>query len=120
MNTAERRAVAEHQLWKALQLYEREVSRSGYASRARPAIARHGIFEAVDRTLRRKARSDGYAALFNRGLEEFVWERTAIDFPEFFSAEAVKASMERVGKFDPATTPREPVVRKAKRGKGSY
>lgn len=67
------------------------------ASRTWPMIKRHGVIEAVERVVKRKADALGYTALVEMGLEELAFEAVVLRHPTEFSAEAVARSRERLG-----------------------
>ena len=67
------------------------------ASRTWPMIERHGVIEAVERVVKRKADAAGYTALVEMGLEEHAFEAVILRHPSAFSPEAVARSKERLG-----------------------
>jgi hypothetical protein len=56
------------------------------------------IIAAVDETVRRMQATDGFQELVDAGLEEFLWERLVLRFPEHFSEEAAQQARARLGK----------------------
>lgn len=67
------------------------------ASRTWPMIKRHGVIEAVERVVKRKADASGYTALVKMGLKDFAFEAVILRHPSVFSAEAVASSKVRLG-----------------------
>lgn len=68
------------------------------ASRTWPMIKRHGVIEAVERVVKRKADASGYTALVKMGLKDYAFEAVILRHPSVFSAEAVASSRDRLGK----------------------
>lgn len=66
------------------------------AGRTWPMINRHGIIEAVERTVNRTDVTMGYKALLEMGLEEFAFEAVVLRYPELFSDKAISISKERM------------------------
>jgi hypothetical protein len=90
----------ERECIEAVFAYEEVLSaRAGHrqpASRTWPMIERHGIIEAVERVVKRKADALGYTALVEMGLKEHAFEAVILRHPSAFSPEAVKRSKERL------------------------
>lgn len=55
------------------------------------------ILATVDETVCRAQPTDGFQELVDAGLEEFLWERLVLRFPERFSPQAVQQSRARLG-----------------------
>jgi len=91
----------ERECIEAVYAYEEVLSakagRRQSASRTWPMIKRHGVIEAVERVVKRKADALGYTALVEMGLEELAFEAVVLRHPTSFSAEAVASSEERMG-----------------------
>lgn len=85
---------------EAVYAYEEVLSaragRRQTASRTWPMIKRHGVIEAVERVVKRKADAVGYTALVEMGLGEHAFEAVILRHPTFFSLEAVTRSRERL------------------------
>lgn len=91
----------ERECIEAVYAYEEVLSakagRRQSASRTWPMIKRHGVIEAVERVVKRKADAAGYTALVEMGLEELAFEAVVLRHSSSFSAEAVARSRERMG-----------------------
>ena len=91
----------ERECIEAVYAYEEVLSakagRRQSASRTWPMIKRHGVIEAVERVVKRKADALGYTALIEMGLEELAFEAVVLRHASSFSAEAVARSRERMG-----------------------
>ena len=83
----------ERECIEAVYAYEEVLSakagRRQSASRTWPMIKRHGVIEAVERVVKRKADALGYTALVEMGLEELAFEAVVLRYASSFSAEAV-------------------------------
>jgi len=55
------------------------------------------IVATVDDTVCRAAPSDGFQEMIDAGLEEFLWERLVLRYPEHFSARAAEQARARLG-----------------------
>lgn len=55
------------------------------------------IVAAVDDTVSRAEPTDGFQEMIDAGLEEFLWERLVLRFPEQFSARAIGQARTRLG-----------------------
>jgi hypothetical protein len=66
------------------------------ASRTWQLIKRHGIIEAIERTVKRDPEPEGYALLVELGLEQHAYEAVILRHPEVFSEEAQSISQERL------------------------
>ena len=66
------------------------------ASRTWQMIDRHGIIEAVERTVCRTKETAGYEALMAAGMEMFAFEAVVLRYPNVFSSEAVAQSTKRL------------------------
>jgi hypothetical protein len=72
--------------------------RANYTRRA--ITNRNGdIVAAVDDTVSRAAPTDGFQEMIDAGLEEFLWERLVLRFPEQFSVRAFEQARARLGEF---------------------
>jgi len=93
-------SAAERECIEAVYAYEEVLSakagRRQSASRTWQMIKRHGVIEAVERVVKRKADSLGYTALVEMGLEELAFEAVVLRHVSSFSAEAVERSKERL------------------------
>lgn len=91
---------AEREALEAVYAYERVLSgthgRKTRASRTWQMIERHGIIEAVERVVSRKAESAGYHALVDFGLQDKAFEAVVLRHREVFSAQAVARSEARL------------------------
>lgn len=85
---------------EAVYAYEEVLSaRAGHrqtASRTWPMIKRHGVIGAVERAVKRRDETVGYAALVEMGLEDYAFEAVILRHPTYFTAEAVDRSRERL------------------------
>jgi hypothetical protein len=54
------------------------------------------IVATVDDTVSRAEPTDGFQEMIDAGLEEFLWERLVLHFPEQFSARAVEQAQARL------------------------
>jgi hypothetical protein len=54
------------------------------------------IVATVDDTVSRAAPTDGFQEMIDAGLEEFLWERLVLRFPERFSATAIAQARARL------------------------
>jgi len=66
------------------------------ASRTWQLIRRHGIIEAVERTLKRPAETADYATLLEMGMADLAFEAIILRHPESFSADAIGTSTARL------------------------
>ena len=91
----------ERECIEAVYAYEEVLSakagRRQSASRTWPMIKLHGVIEAVERVVKRKADALGYTALVEMGLEELAFEAVVLRHSSSFSAETVARSRERMG-----------------------
>jgi hypothetical protein len=55
------------------------------------------IVATVDDTVSRAEPTDGFQEMIDAGLEEFLWERLVLRFPEQFSARAIEQARGRLG-----------------------
>ena len=67
------------------------------AQRTRNMINNHGVREAVDRLVRRKKPSTGFAALVDEGKRECTFEAVVLRHPALFSTRAVDRATQRLG-----------------------
>ncbi len=97
---------AENEALQAIYAYEEVLTKKNgkktKASRTWQMINRHGIIEAVERAVNRRAETQGYTALVEMGLEEFAFEAVILRHPELFSDEAVAKSKERMSEWKKA------------------
>ena len=97
---------AENEALQAIYAYEEVLTKKNgkktKASRTWQMINRHGIIEAVERAVNRRAETQGYTALVEMGLEEFAFEAVILRHPELFSDEAVAKSKERMSEWQKA------------------
>jgi len=54
------------------------------------------IVSTVDETVSRAAPTDGFQEMIEAGLEDFLWERLVLRFPEQFSARAIAQARTRL------------------------
>ena len=66
------------------------------ASRTWQMIKKHGIIEAIDQVVKRKADSAGYKALVEMGMKDLAFEVVVLKHPELFTQDAVAQSKERL------------------------
>ena len=92
--------VAEREALRAVYAYEacltKKNGRKTRASRTWPMIEKHGIIEAVERAVNRKAETQGYSILTEMGMQDFAFEHVVLRYPELFSQKAIERSKERV------------------------
>jgi hypothetical protein len=70
--------------------------RANYTRRA--VNNRNGdIVGTVDDTVSRAAPTDGFQEMIDAGLEDFLWERLVLRFPDRFSARAIEQARARLG-----------------------
>jgi len=97
---------AERECLEAVYAYERVLSeqrrRTTRAARTWQMIKRHGIIGAAERAVNRPTEASGYRALAEMGLEEYAFEAVIVRHPEFFSAEAVERSRQRLSEHTSA------------------
>lgn len=55
------------------------------------------IVATVDDTVSRSEPTDGFQEMIDAGLEEFLWERLVLRFPEQFSQRAIEQARVRLG-----------------------
>ena len=91
---------AERECLEAVYAYEEVLSasrgRRQPASRTWQMIHRHGVRPAVERIVTKRAESAGYSALAEMGLLDMAFEAVVLRYPDFFSAEAIAKSRERM------------------------
>jgi hypothetical protein len=99
-------SIAEREALEAVYAYERVLSvkrgKKIRASRTWQMIERHGIIEAVEHAVNRKAETTGYAALVEMGMLDFAFEAVVIRHPELFSEDAIARSRERLSEWEAA------------------
>jgi hypothetical protein len=83
----------------AIEEYRRSQGQYWRANYTRRAINnRNGdIVATVDDTVSKAEPSDGFQEMIDAGLEEFLWERLVLSFPQRFSARAVQQARARLG-----------------------
>jgi hypothetical protein len=85
---------------EAVYAYERAESqirgKKFRTSRTWPMIERPGVIPAVEFVVTRRAETTGYRTLIQMGLQNMAFEAVVLRHPDAFSAEAVKASRERL------------------------
>jgi hypothetical protein len=62
-------------------------------------VKHYGILSAVDRIVKRRTDTTGYAALREMGLEQYAFEAVVVRYPRLFSPEAVARSQSRVDEW---------------------
>ena len=91
---------AERACLEAIYAYERVISeqrrRTTRASRTWQMIKRHGIIGTAERAVNRPIVTSGYRALVEMGLEEYAFEAVILRYPQYFSAEAIERSRQRL------------------------
>ncbi len=99
----------ERECIEAVYAYEEVLSakagRRQTASRTWPMIKRHGVIEAVERVVKRKADAAGYTALVEMGLEQLAFEAVVLRHQSAFSPEAVTQAKRRMGENISLTFP---------------
>ncbi len=55
------------------------------------------IIATVDAAVSRKSPSDGFQEIIEAGLEQFLWERLVLRYPERFSERAIQQARARLG-----------------------
>ena len=58
-------------------------------------INRHGIIQAIERIVTRRAETEGYRILVEMGMEDMAFEAVVLRHPEAFTASAIDASRQR-------------------------
>lgn len=90
---------AEQASLQAIFAYEEVLSKKNgrrtRASRIWQLVERHGILEAVERTVNRDKGISDYTALVNMDLQEWAFEAVVLKYSEQFSKEAVERSRQR-------------------------
>lgn len=85
---------------KAICAYEEVLSKKKgkrtRANRTWQMIDRHGIIEALERAVNRKEETQGYKALAEMGLKDYVFEAVILRYPSAFSREAIEISKTRL------------------------
>lgn len=66
------------------------------ANRTWQMIQRRGIIESVEKAVNRPVETQAYTALVNAGLQEYAFENVILRYPESFSEQAIKISMDRL------------------------
>lgn len=91
---------AENEALQAVHAYEEVLSlnngKRSRASRVWQLVKRHGIIEALERTLKRDGGAEEYAVLNDLGIEDFIYEAVVVRHPDVFSAEAVEKSKQNL------------------------
>ncbi len=91
---------AEKEALQAVYAYEKGLSKQNgkatKASKTWPLVRRHGIIEAVERTVNQKSAISSFEVLAELGLMDFAFEAVILRHPELFSDEAIKISEERL------------------------
>ena len=91
---------AENEALQAVHAYEEVLSlnngKRSRASRVWQLVKRHGIIEALERTLKRDGGAEEYAVLNGLGIEDFIYEAVVVRHPDVFSAEAVEKSKQNL------------------------
>jgi hypothetical protein len=89
----------EREALEAVYAYEavltRENGKKTRASRTWQLIRRHGVLQAVERTINKDEETADYATLVEMGLERYAFEAVVMRYPDSFSAETVEHSRER-------------------------
>jgi hypothetical protein len=83
----------------AIEEYRRSLGKRHWrASYTRRAITdRNGdIVTTVDKAVSRSEPTDGFQEMIDAGLQEFLWERLVLRFPEQFSERAVERAQARL------------------------
>lgn len=92
----------EVQVWSgiyAIEEYRRSKGKRHWRSnRTRTAIdTRNGdIVSTVDDAVSRTTETDGFQEMIDAGLEQFLWERLVLSFPECFSERAIEQARARL------------------------
>lgn len=94
---------AEREALEAIYAYEEVLTaRNGKKTRAGRTwqmINRHGIIAAIERAVNRPTETQGYTALVDMGLQDYAFEAVIIRHSDFFSAEALQISQERMNQW---------------------
>ena len=84
----------------AIEEYRRSMGKKHWrANYTRRAINNRdgNIVATVDETVSRASPTDGFQEMIDAGLEEFLWERLVLRFPEQFSVKAIEQARSRLG-----------------------
>ena len=102
------KSTAEREALQAVCAYEQVLSekhgKTVRATRTWQMIKRHGIVEAIERVVKRKAETAGYKALVEMGMSDLAFEAVVCRHPSVFSPEALKHSQERLKEWDKGDT----------------
>lgn len=97
---------AEKEALEAVYAYETILSskngKKTRATRTWQMISRHGILEAVERTVSRRDEAQGYTLLLERGLEDYAFENVVLRHPDQFTDGAVATSQKRINEWQGA------------------
>ncbi|MFC1778469.1 hypothetical protein ACFL3I_14235 [Pseudomonadota bacterium] len=100
---------AENEAIQAVYAYEEVLSKKNgkrtRATRTWQMIKRRGIIESVERAVNRKSKTQGYTALAEMGLKEFVFEAVSLRHPQVFSNEAIAISRRRLNAWEDGNEP---------------
>jgi hypothetical protein len=67
-------------------------------SRTKQMLKRHGLIETINRIAKYPAATKNFDLLCAAGLEHLTAEAIVIDYPEFFSTQAVEVARRRLGR----------------------
>lgn len=101
----------EEEALKAIYAYEELLSakngRTTRASRTWQMIKRHGIIEAIERSVNRTDVTKGYQALVEMGMGDLAFESIITRYPEHFSAAALQISTKRMKEWSTQSASRD-------------
>jgi len=96
----EAETTAEREALQAVFAYEEFVYKKNgkrtRASRTWQLIKRHGIIEAIERTVKRDSEPEYYSILVELGLEQHAFEAVILRHPDVFSEEAASIAQSRL------------------------
>lgn len=67
-------------------------------SRTRQMLKKHGVIETINRISKHVASTKNFAKLCEAGLEHLTAEAIVLDFPEYFSKQAIETARKRLGR----------------------
>jgi hypothetical protein len=98
------RTDAEREALEAVYAYQEVLSRKNgkktRASRTWQMIERHGILEAVERAVNRKAETVGYTSLLEVGMQDYAFENVVLRHAALFRPETVSLARARFDEWN--------------------
>lgn len=95
---------AEKECLEAIFAYEEALTRRNgrrtRATRTWQMINRHGLLEAVQRSVNRPTETQGYRTLAEIGLQEFAFEAVVLRCPELFNQQTIDLSRKRLSDWE--------------------